>query len=90
MNLEDENLASELETLHTSYHRAIKKYEARERPAAAEAHVKVGDLVFVNDEVTKHKARDLYIVRNVLANLFKHVQSISFVVILNMYLPAMR
>ena len=65
LNVHDANLSIEQETIRGENHLHSSRSKARGAPAAQNANVTRGDLVFIKSEGDKNKSRDTYLVMDI-------------------------
>ena len=62
INITDEQFASKIENFWTKNHQSSSKSKAKLKAPAQTPSLEVGQLVYLKQEITKHTARQLYIV----------------------------
>ena len=65
LNVHDANLSIEQETIRGENHLHSSRSKARGAPAAQNANITRGDLVFIKSEGDKNKSRDTYLVMDI-------------------------
>ena len=69
LNINDLTLAQQQNDIREQNHLSSATSKARGNPPPRQLNLKVGELVFIKDEGSKHHARDRYIITNIEGNL---------------------